>query len=399
MKLSHLCLGLLLVSAIACKRDREIKVYSAAKETAAASQPAPQANPGEDPHAGMPGGTAPGAAMPGGTIGDPHAGLTAEQLAAVGAGMPPSAQFTDTAPAHWKKQALSPMRLASYLIQGDGGATADVSFSTLRRAPGGLLANINRWRGQLDQKPIDEAALKQGSQVVKTAFGDAVVVDIEGLAPNGDSNKDGRLIGAIAELGDGAWFFKMRGNAALTESEKANFIQWIQTVKSADPGTAPAAPAGAAPAPAPAPAAAAAAGDGSLTWTVPDGWVLGPVAPGRYATFMVAGAEGAKAELAISHFPGDVGGDLANVNRWRDQIGMEPIDAAALAPLVSKLTAGAKTLSVVDLTGPKTRLTTGWTRHGADTWFFKLSGPDGLVGAEKAKFTAFLESVRFTKPE
>ena len=307
--------------------------------------------------------------------------------------------FIDSPPAHWKKQALSPMRLASYRVEGEGGAMTDISFSILRRAPGSTLANVNRWRDQLGQPPIDDSALKSQSQSIKSSFGDALAVDIEGIATGGNPLKDGRLIGAIAELGDGAWFFKMRGNAALTESEKANFIQGIQTVKSADPGTAPAAPAGAAPAPAPAPAAAAAAGDGSLTWTVPDGWVLGPVAPGRYATFMVAGAEGAKAELAISHFPGDVGGDLANVNRWRDQIGMEPIDAAALAPLVSKLTAGAKTLSVVDLTGPKTRLTTGWTRHGADTWFFKLSGPDGLVGAEKAKFTAFLESVRFTKPE
>ena len=35
----------------------------------------------------------------------------------------------------------------------------------------------------------------------------------------------------------------------------------------------------------------------------------------------------------------------------------------------------------------------------AETWFFKFTGPDALVGAEKAKFTAFLESIRFNKPE
>jgi hypothetical protein len=75
------------------------------------------------------------------------------------------------------------------------------------------------------------------------------------------------------------------------------------------------------------------------------------------------------------------------------------VDEAGLAPLITQLTAGPKTISLIDVTGPKTRLTAGWTRHGKDTWFFKLTGPDSLVAAEKSRFTAFLESVRFTQPE
>lgn len=384
MKLSYLCLGFLIVSALACKQNRDIKVYRVAKEAGAPAATTPAA----DPHAGMPGMTPDTAGA------DPHAGLSADQLAAAGAGMAASHQVTDTPPAHWKKQPPSAMLLVKYRTEGDAGALVEITFSTLRRAPGGLLANINRWRGQLGQDPIDDAALKQSSQTVKTAFGDAVMVDIEGLAPAGDATKDGRLIGAIAEQGNSAWFFKMRGNAALTAAEKDHFIQWMQSVKPAAPGTA--APAPASPA---APAAPALVGDGSLTWQAPDGWTLAPAVSARYATFTVAGADGAKAELAITHFPGDVGGDLANVNRWRQQIGLEPIDAAALAPLVTKLSAGPKSISLVDATGPQNRLVAGWARHGADTWFFKFTGPDALVGAEKAKFTAFLESVRFTQPE
>jgi len=75
------------------------------------------------------------------------------------------------------------------------------------------------------------------------------------------------------------------------------------------------------------------------------------------------------------------------------------VDAAGLTAIVSKLTVGSKTISLIDITGPQNRLVAGWTRHGSDTWFFKLTGPDALVGAEKAKFTVFLESVRFNKPE
>ena len=393
MKLPHFCLALLVVSTTACKREHEeIKTYRVAKE--AVTVPAPTA----DSPAGMPGGmpnAAPGA--------DPHAGLTPEQLASGAAKAPPQS-FTDTAPAHWKKQPPTPFLLVGYLVQGDGGTSAAVSFSMLHRAPGGLLANINRWRGQLGKEAIDEAALKQNSQTVKTVFGDAVVVEIEGLAPDGDATKDGRLIGAIAEQGDYAWFFKLRGNSALASAEKANFIQWIQSVKSAAPETAPAPVTPPVPSPNksadPHAALAAPADDGSLAWQVPAGWVLAPAAGSmRYATLNITGADGAKGELAVSHFPGDVGGDLSNVNRWRQQVALPPVDEKDLAPLVSTIAAGSKTISVIDVTGPETRLAAGWVRHGADTWFFKFTGPAALVGAEKAKFTAFLESVRFTKPE
>jgi hypothetical protein len=44
-------------------------------------------------------------------------------------------------------------------------------------------------------------------------------------------------------------------------------------------------------------------------------------------------------------------------------------------------------------------LAAGWTRHGPDTWFFKFTGPDALIRAEKDKFTAFLASIRFNQPE
>jgi hypothetical protein len=75
------------------------------------------------------------------------------------------------------------------------------------------------------------------------------------------------------------------------------------------------------------------------------------------------------------------------------------VEQAGLAPLINQFKAGPKSLSVIDVTGTQVRLITGWTRHGTEAWFFKLTGPDALLGAEKAKFTAFLESVRFTKPE
>ena len=368
------------MTTVSCKRDREIKVYAVAKPPPAA----PHAS-AADPHAGLP----PGTPMPGGVTGDPHAGLSPEQMAAAGSNNAPP--FADSAPPHWRKQPLSPMRLASYLVAGEGAAKTDISFSILHRAPGGVLANVNRWRDQLGQPPVDEDALKAGSQPVRTSFGEGIAVEIEGSASNGEGAANERIIGVIAEKDNEAWFFKMRGNPALTAAEKDNFLKWVGTVKPADP-----APPSAAPSPVPPPAAA----DGRVTWQLPQGWSQAAAAGAmRYATIGMSAADGATGELVVSHFPGDVGGDLENVNRWRQQAGVDPVDEAGLAALVTQLTAGPETLSLIDITGPKVRLTAGWTRHGPDTWFFKLTGPDSLVAAEKARFTAFLESVRFTPPE
>ena len=255
MKLAYIILAALVVTISACKQDREIKVYKVARETTPAAQ---AAAPAGDPHAGMPG-MMPGAdMMPGGkSNSDPHAGLPPEQLAAARANTNPS--ITDTPPAHWKKMPAAAMRQASYLIDGAGGASVDISLIILRGAAGGNLDNVNRWRGQLGQNPIDEATLKQTAQPLTTPLGPAIAVEMEGLKEGADANKDGRLIGVIGNNGGDAWFYKMRGNSDLTSKEKDNFLQWVLTVKPA--AAAPAAPN----IPAPAPVAPAAAPETPVT--------------------------------------------------------------------------------------------------------------------------------------
>ena len=41
------------------------------------------------------------------------------------------------------------MRQASFLVHGDNGAVADISFVSLGPAAGNVLDNVNRWLGQL----------------------------------------------------------------------------------------------------------------------------------------------------------------------------------------------------------------------------------------------------------
>ena len=54
-------------------------------------------------------------------------------------------------------------------------------------------------------------------------------------------------------------------------------------------------------------------------WTTPSGWQeMRPNLP-RLGDFVVSGPDGKKAEVTVMTFPGDVGGVLANVNRWRQR--------------------------------------------------------------------------------
>jgi len=51
-----------------------------------------------------------------------------------------------------------------------------------------------------------------------------------------------------------------------------------------------------------------------LTWTAPAHWKAKPGSAMRKGSYAIAG-DGGEADLAITAFPGDVGGDLAAISR------------------------------------------------------------------------------------
>jgi hypothetical protein len=83
------------------------------------------------------------------------------------------------------------------------------------------------------------------------------------------------------------------------------------------------------------------------------------------------------------------------VNRWRGQAGLEPIAESDLQSSVTKVANPGGDFQLVDLPGRTTRVLAAWRMAGGNTWFFKLSGPDALVGAEKDNFVKFIQSVQF----
>ena len=138
-----------------------------------------------------------------------------------------------------------------------------------------------------------------------------------------------------------------------------------------------------------------------LSWTAPAGWSAKPLGAMRKGSFTVPGEGGASADLSITAFPGAVGGDLANVNRWRGQVGLAPIAEGELAASITSIKAIGLTVSLVDLPSAdpaQTRILGAMVPYQGAMWFFKLTGPGALVGAAKPAFIDFLKTIKATAP-
>ncbi|MGD0059716.1 MAG: hypothetical protein ABSD58_09895 [Verrucomicrobiia bacterium] len=138
-------------------------------------------------------------------------------------------------------------------------------------------------------------------------------------------------------------------------------------------------------------------------WSVPADWQPGNPSSMRRATFLVKGTDGQTAEIAVSVFPGDVGGLMANINRWRGQIGLGPVAPDEIAGITSNLDVNGTKSTVVDFkadTAPsgKTqppRMIVVTVPNAGNSWFFKMTGDAPLVGAQKDSFLQFVKSVKF----
>jgi hypothetical protein len=137
-------------------------------------------------------------------------------------------------------------------------------------------------------------------------------------------------------------------------------------------------------------------------FTKPDDWEEQPpdMPQGvpRWAVFVVRDGEQA-AEVSVVPLPEQGAAALANVNRWRRQLGLEPIDEAQLPKELRQLdVADGKApyvdLTGRDLTGPQ-RILGAWIVHGGRAWFIKMKGSPELVGKQQAAFEAFVKSMRF----
>lgn len=133
----------------------------------------------------------------------------------------------------------------------------------------------------------------------------------------------------------------------------------------------------------------------ALEWTLPKGWTEERTGGIRYATLKPPGE--AKVDVSVVVLAGNAGGELANVNRWRGQLGLAPIDEAALGAARKSIATKAGALSLYDLAGDgsKSRMVAGLLSANGQTWFVKMVGESDAVGAAKPDFEKILQTLSF----
>ena len=129
------------------------------------------------------------------------------------------------------------------------------------------------------------------------------------------------------------------------------------------------------------------------TWQVPSNWKKTKGSSIRLASFSVSAQNGKKLDISVTSFPGDVGGLLANVNRWVGQIGLPPVDQSLLEKYTTPITLAGEPAHLIEAYGQEQGLLAGALFLKKEAWFFKLQGDQVLAKKEKENFTAFLQSI------
>lgn len=308
---------------------------------------------------------------------------------------PPRVQFK--LPAGWQEGPPSTMRAASFSIDGKDGQSADVGVIPLPGVTGRDLDFVNLWRKQVQLPPATEAEMAKQSEDVAIGADQGRLFDMVSEKPIAESKTPTRIVIAMLAKDGTSWFFKMTGDDALVREQKPAFVQFLKSVVL----QSPAAPMQFARAPHSFSTNAKRTSRESSEkpiWIVPAGWQEVPGGQMLAAKFLITGNNGAKAELNVSNAGG---GLLANINRWRGQLGLAPLQEGDLEKQVQPLDVPGGKAMLVDMagidgrTGQKARLLGAVVPQADQTWFYKLMGNEQVVEKEKEAFSKFVQTVKY----
>lgn len=290
-----------------------------------------------------------------------------------------------TTPAGWKELPATSIRIGNFLIAGDNNKKAEVAVTSFPGHVGTELDNVNRWRREIGLGPLGESSIS--FQKVTVDGKEGKLYDLSG--------KLGSTVVVSLPQGESTWFFKLRGDKQIVDVAKLAFLEFLKSIRFT--GAAP---------------SVAAGSHGSFTppvenlsaqpkWSPPATWSATEPGPMVVKSFSVAGGAGKTARIAISVFPGDVGGALANVNRWRAQMGLTPISKGELSHETKSVPVQGGGAVLVDLSnsdpepGQPSRMVAAIVPRNGSTWFYKMVGDDTVVSREKDGFVKFVQTTLY----
>jgi hypothetical protein len=305
-------------------------------------------------------------------------------------------------PQGWQEVPPGQMRAASFKLMDKDAKQADVSVVPLPGLAGGDLANVNRWREQVSLPSVQEEDLPKLAQAVEIAGQTAQLYDLAGT--NAGSGEKTRILAAVLKREGSAWFFKMTGEDALVAQQKPAFVEFLKSVSFPTTAAQAQLPASHPPVDGSGllsqPTDTTPSVEGKPSWQVPSGWHEAPAGQFLVAKYTVAGDGADQAAVNVSMSPGEGGGVLANVNRWRGQLGLNPLTRSDLDKQMQTLDMPeGKTLVIemagTDRTGQKSQLIGAIVPRNGQTWFYKLMGAQPVVQRQKQAFTNFVQTAKY----
>ncbi len=133
----------------------------------------------------------------------------------------------------------------------------------------------------------------------------------------------------------------------------------------------------------------------AVGWLAPPDWIVEKPTQFLTAAYTLPGG----GRVTVSKLGGDGGGLAANVNRWRGQVGLQPLAEQDVVGQPLKLPETGEEMRLFNLTTEDSAddaegILAGVLSLKTETWYFKFTGPTGVLRKSEGIFAEFLRSVR-----
>jgi hypothetical protein len=207
------------------------------------------------------------------------------------------------------------------------------------------------------------------------------IVDLQG--PDGQ-----RMLGAIIDPGDGkTWFVKAIGETAPLETITSSFDAFSKSIHMSE---SPADPHAGHNHASDAPSLSESIDQRLAGWSPPSHWAPEENASPILSAAYLATNDESGARITVTRLGGDGGGSLANINRWRGQLGLPPVER-----LDSDAGIVRDTPLVVDLetSDASNRMLAAIVPADGSVYYFKMTGTSAGAGAEIEEFNRLVDRV------
>jgi hypothetical protein len=137
------------------------------------------------------------------------------------------ATITYTTPDGWSATEASGMRRAAFEVI-DGKQKVEITVITLPQSGGERLANVNRWRNQIQMKDTTAQQLAKDLKKIPMASATGDFVELVGPA---EATSRQAILAVLTDVEGSTWFFKLMGEADLAVRERERFLAFVQSVK------------------------------------------------------------------------------------------------------------------------------------------------------------------------